>query len=53
MPRAQLDALCAQAPLGRLAQPVEIARFAYFLASAENTYITGQTLLIDGGFTIQ
>lgn len=50
---AQIAALCAQVPLGRLAQPDEIARFACFLASAENTYITGQTLLIDGGFSIQ
>ena len=49
----QIATLCAQVPLGRLAQPDEIARYACFLASAENTYITGQTLLIDGGFSIQ
>lgn len=38
-------------PLRRLAQPGEIAKFVGFLCSDENTYITGQLLLIDGGFT--
>jgi len=37
-------------PLGRFAEPEEIARFTKFLISDENTYITGQTLVIDGGF---
>ena len=36
-------------PLGRLGRPEEFGRAAAFLASSENTYITGQTLLIDGG----
>jgi len=40
-------------PLRRLAQTGEIARFVVFLCSEENTYITGQTLAIDGGFTCQ
>ena len=38
-------------PVGRLAQPEEIARYARFLVSEENTYMTGQTLIVDGGFT--
>jgi 3-oxoacyl-[acyl-carrier protein] reductase len=38
-------------PLGRLAEPVEISKLAYFLASENNTYITGQTIIIDGGYT--
>ena len=49
----QIARLCDQVPLGRLAKPAEIARFAYFLGSPDNTYITGQTLLIDGGFSCQ
>ena len=38
-------------PLGRLAEPSEIAKFVAFLCSEENTYITGQVLVADGGFT--
>jgi 3-oxoacyl-[acyl-carrier protein] reductase len=36
-------------PLKRAAQPIEIARLIAFLASAENTYMTGQLIVIDGG----
>lgn len=38
-------------PLGRMAQPDEIACVVYFLASEENTYLTGQKIAVDGGFT--
>lgn len=37
--------------LGRLGQPVEIAHGALFLASDEASFVTGHTLVIDGGFT--
>jgi 3-oxoacyl-[acyl-carrier protein] reductase len=37
-------------PLGRFANPVEIAQLVAFLLSDENTYITGQTIIIDGGY---
>lgn len=37
-------------PLARFAEPEEIARFIKFLISDENSYITGQVLVIDGGF---
>ena len=40
-------------PLGRLADPGEIASVVKFLLSAENTYMTGQTIIVDGGYTIQ
>ena len=36
-------------PLGRLGEPVEIARAMLFPASDEAKYITGQTLVVDGG----
>ncbi|MBN2365643.1 MAG: SDR family oxidoreductase [Calditrichaeota bacterium] len=36
-------------PLGRYGQPEEFARLAVFLCSAANSYISGQTLLVDGG----
>lgn len=47
----QLAAITATIPLQRLAQPHEIAKLVSFLCSEENTYLTGQTLVIDGGFT--
>ncbi len=37
-------------PIGRLAQPAEIATFVVWLASESNTYITGQNIAVDGGF---
>jgi len=45
--------LCGQVPLGRLADPKEIAAFVAYLGSDENTYITGQVIPIDGGFLCQ
>jgi 3-oxoacyl-[acyl-carrier protein] reductase len=40
-------------PLKRMANPAEIAEFVFFLCSENNTYITGQKICIDGGYTIQ
>ena len=40
-------------PLGRLAQPEEIAKVVFFLGNEDNTYITGQQILVDGGLTIR
>lgn len=39
-------------PLGRFAQPTDIADCAAFLASDQASYITGQTIVIDGGQTL-
>jgi len=38
-------------PMRRLAQPREIAHAVRFLVSDDNTYLTGQQLVVDGGFT--
>ncbi|GAE95086.1 3-oxoacyl-[acyl-carrier protein] reductase [Gracilibacillus boraciitolerans JCM 21714] len=38
-----------QVPLGRIGQPDEFAKVILFLGSPANTYITGQTLIVDGG----
>jgi len=38
-------------PMGRLAEPREIALGALFLASDESSYVNGSTFLVDGGLT--
>lgn len=38
-------------PIGRFAQPIEVSRVVNFLASHESSYITGQSIAIDGGLT--
>lgn len=50
---AEVAQIAVTVPLRRLAEPEEIARFVGFLCSEENTYITGQMLVIDGGFLCQ
>jgi 3-oxoacyl-[acyl-carrier protein] reductase len=42
-----------QIPLGRLADTREIAEVVHFLSSDKNTYVTGQAIIVDGGYTIQ
>lgn len=51
--KEDMEELRKEVPLQRFAEVDEIARAAVFLCSEENTYITGQTLLVDGGFTIR
>ena len=43
--------LSSEVPLGRFGQPEEIAQVVLFLSSDENTYISGQNIVADGGFT--
>ena len=50
-PAEALDSLVAQIPLGRQALPADIAGTVLFLASSASAYMTGQALVIDGGYT--
>ena len=46
-----LEGLIGQTPLGRAAEPEEVAAGIAFLCSNDASYITGQTLAIDGGWS--
>ena len=46
---APIDQILKLIPMRRLGQPVEVAKIVGFLASDDAAYITGQTLIIDGG----
>ncbi len=46
-----IAAIAAAIPLRRMADSTELARLAAFLVSDENSYLTGQTIVADGGFT--
>lgn len=52
IPQDLLDGFAKLTMLGRLGQPHEIATSALFLASEESSYITGQTLNVNGGMRL-
>ena len=49
VPQEILDAMTQAVPMGRLGTPKETAELIMFLASDESSFITGQTINIDGG----
>jgi NAD(P)-dependent dehydrogenase (short-subunit alcohol dehydrogenase family) len=40
-------------PIGRIGQPVEVANAVLFLSSDLTSFVTGETLMVDGGFVAQ
>ena len=47
----QIEELSREIPMQRLAEPEEMAEVIYFLCSEQNTYLTGQKITVDGGFS--
>lgn len=48
-----VNMVAGKTPIGRLAEPSELASAAFFLASSDSSYMTGAELVIDGGWTAQ
>jgi 3-oxoacyl-[acyl-carrier protein] reductase len=49
---APADSWSALSPLGRLAEPQDVARAALFLASSDSDYLTGDALNVSGGMSL-
>ncbi len=51
-PETALRSFIARQPMGRLGRPEEVAAMALFLASDESRYMTGQSIIMDGGWKL-
>ncbi len=52
VPAKAIDGFLERIPLGRLGRPEEVAGLVGYLASDEGGYVTGQTLMVDGGLVM-
>jgi 3-oxoacyl-[acyl-carrier protein] reductase len=53
LPKDVIDRARRQAVLGRLAEPEDVARVVAFLCSDDARHITGQTIVVDGGMSLE
>jgi NAD(P)-dependent dehydrogenase (short-subunit alcohol dehydrogenase family) len=49
---AKREGVLSEQPIHRIGQPADVAELALLLASDKGSYITGQTLVVDGGFLL-
>lgn len=49
--KERLDRLLKYIPMGRFGEAAEVAKAALFLASSDSSFMTGASLVIDGGIT--
>ena len=50
--KKKIQELTSRIPLGRMATSKDISNVIIYLCSKYNTYITGQNIICDGGFTV-
>jgi 3-oxoacyl-[acyl-carrier protein] reductase len=48
----QIEKILERIPMGHMGKPSDVAKLVWFLMSEQNTYITGQSIRVDGGFSI-
>jgi 3-oxoacyl-[acyl-carrier protein] reductase len=48
----QIEKILERIPIGHMGKPSDVAKLVWFLMSEQNTYITGQSIRVDGGFSI-
>jgi 3-oxoacyl-[acyl-carrier protein] reductase len=48
---AEIDQIVSQVPLKKLGQPSDVAQLTLFLASPLNQFLTGENIMVDGGFS--
>jgi 3-oxoacyl-[acyl-carrier protein] reductase len=48
----QIAKILERIPVGHLGKPADVAKLVWFLTSEQNMYITGQSIRVDGGFSI-
>lgn len=51
--RKQIEEYAKILPAKRIGKPIDVANLVVFLASDKSSYITGECIVVDGGFTIQ
>lgn len=52
LPPELIEGVVNATPIGRFAEPSEVAELAVFLASDESSYVTGEDVYVDGGYTL-
>ncbi len=50
-PKGLVERLCSKLPMGRMGEPNELSGALILLASEAGSFITGQNLVVDGGWT--
>lgn len=51
--RRQIEEYAKMLPAKRIGKPIDVANLVVFLASDKSSYITGECIVVDGGFTVQ